>query len=123
MTGEPAEVEPDPETRAMEELGARRGRLEKWVLLIFVATGALLGIPGYFLVRAIQFELWGVNWALLSGAVGFAVPVFSMGWLGKLLAQALVWSRTRAILDEVCARHGASPARVRELVSMLDHIE
>ncbi len=102
----------------MVVLGQWRSSVRTRVLTIFVVVGVLVGLPGYWLVRELQFQSLGYAITWLS-AVGFAVPAVGFGLAGKWVAGLILARRTPAKLTEVAANLKVPRDQLDDLAKML----
>jgi len=117
-----AEESSDREGIALQDLGQRRTRLRTRILFVFLIAGAALGVPGYVVMREIQFALAGFAFFRLS-AVGFAAPIFATGAVGLAVARRVVRARTGAWLDELARQYQVKRERLAEVTELVDAAE
>lgn len=94
------------------------------VLLPMLALGITLGALGYAWVREMQFiatdrGAGGMSFPLLSGVVGFGVPMVLCGALGEWLARRIVRWRTPSWVQHVAARYRIPATTLAETTDLL----
>ena len=112
----------EAEEVAVRAFGRWRDGLKTRVLAIFVLSGVVAGMFGYWVVREIQFSLWHANWPWLSGIVGFGGPMAGASWLGAFIARRIVTVRTPAQVAVLAARHEVPAEKLAEIARMADRI-
>jgi hypothetical protein len=114
-----------PEAREQDvvaELALRISKLEMRVLVPTMMIGALLGVPAFLLVRALQFRLMGLaSWKIC--AIGAFVPVLGAAFLGRFVAHLIARQRLRVWLDDLQRTHELARARLEELARTLDTLK
>ena len=110
-----------PEARAQDvvaELALRISKLEMRLLVPTMMIGAILGVPAFLLLRALQFRLMGfASWKMC--ALGALAPVLGAGLLGRFVAHLIARQRLRAWLDVLERTHELPRARLQELARTL----
>ena len=110
-----------PEAREQDvvaELALRISKLEMRLLVPAVMIGAILGVPGFLLVRELQFRLMGVaSWKVCL--LGVLAPVLGAGFLGRFVAHLIARQRLRAWLHALERTHELPRARLEELARTL----
>lgn len=113
----------DREGLALIDLGQRRTRLRSRILFVFLIAGAALGVPGYMIVREIQFAMAGVAFPKLSAAIGFFVPFAGCGAAGLAVARRMLRLRMNAWLDDVSRHYKVKRERLTEVTDLLEAAE
>jgi hypothetical protein len=118
-----ADESADREGAALAVLGMRRTRLRAWILTLFLIAGTALGLVGAWLVREAQLIMWDYYWPVLSGALGFGIPLFASGGAGVRVANRVVHARTEAWLDELSRHYHVKRERLVEVTEMINAAE
>ncbi len=104
----------DAEDEAIAELGARRERLQRRILLPFIIGGVAAWIPAYFVARAVQFAVWHAASVLFSGLTASALTA-AVVVAGILLTRAATRARQPGWITEIARAHGVPEDDLREL--------
>lgn len=114
----------DRETQALASLAQARARARGAAFLPLLLVGIALGAVGYTWFRDLQFAMTdrgggGVSFPLLSGVVGFGVPVVVCGGVGQWLGRHIVRQRTPAWARAIAVQHGLAPHALTETSDLL----
>jgi hypothetical protein len=109
------------EDDAVVAFGAWRSRVRTIVLTICTLTGAVLGIPGFLLVRELQFQMIGVALYYVS-AIGFVIPFLVLAGVGVVVGRRVVRSRTPGAIDRIAAEYQIDKKVLVETAAAVDEL-
>jgi len=107
------------EGAAIREFARWRDRLQSRVLLGFALVGLVVAIPGFLVVRDLQFQ-WmnGVALMWVTVAAGCVAPFVLAMFFGGRVASALARRRAPAVVARLAARYEIADTELTKIVSM-----
>jgi len=110
---------PEAEALAASELARRANRLHKLVIIPSILLGLVLGVAGYFLLRNVQFDLFGAHVPWLTGVLGVGGPVGGSFYVAERLAAFVKARRRGPWLEDVAARYGVPIEALEDYATLL----
>jgi hypothetical protein len=108
----------DPEAKAMRELGRRVARLRSAIAAACTLAGIACAVLGYFLLRALQFLLFGVHYPAASGIASVVPCLWASGKVADALSRRALSLRGDAWVAAAVSRHGVARERLVEFLSV-----
>jgi hypothetical protein len=109
-----------PDIKAATELGRKAARVRSIVAWPCILIGVLMGIPGYLVVREIQFRTLGMNVAYVSAFAGFLPPLAAGIFVARFVSRRLIRARAKAWVAEVAGRYGVSRELLTDITQYWD---
>ncbi|MBI3182304.1 MAG: hypothetical protein HYZ28_09190 [Myxococcales bacterium] len=109
------------ELEAIEALAKRGARLSTYVAAPIIATGVLASFGLYFVLRELQFGMWGMHVPYVTAIAALAVTIAPAIAIARVMARAVVRGKRPGWIDELVRRHGIARATLEEAFTDWQH--
>jgi hypothetical protein len=104
----------DGEELALRTLARNASRIRTVIGGAAVTVGLIVGLPAYWVVRAVMFDILGINISVVTAAIAYGVPCGLGMFLGRMISRALIRARQEVWIVELAQQHGVPADRLRE---------
>jgi hypothetical protein len=108
----------DGEDLALRALARNATRIRMTIGGVAIIAGLAVGLLAYWVLRAVSFDVLGVNPYPVTAAVAYGIPCGMALLLARVISRLLIRARQEAWIAELAQQHGVPADRLRDATAI-----